>query len=81
MKYLHEQNTREIIEVDIRSKASIGAVLTISLENIQTVIYIVTQYKSKQNQYTVPEDSSKDKLSTAPAAENTTGFIQTANNK
>ena len=81
VKYLHEQDAREIMEVDTRSEAPTGAASTISLENIQTVICTVTRYKSKQNQYTVPEDSSEDELSTAPAAENTTGSIQTANNE
>ena len=71
----------KIIEIDICSEVFTGAALIISLENIQTAICTVTQYKNKRNQYTVPEDSSKDKFSTAPAAEDIIGFIQIANNK
>ena len=49
VKHLHEQNTREIMEIDICSKVSTGTVLTINLKNIQAVICIVTRYKNKQN--------------------------------
>ena len=81
IKYLYKQNIYKIIEIDICNKIFTGAALIISLENIQTAICTVTQYKNKQNQYTVPEDSNKNKFSTAPAAENIIGFIQIANNK
>ena len=81
VKHLHKQNKREIMEVDTRSEVPTGAVSTINLENIQAATCTVTRYKSKRNQYTVPEDSSKDKLSTAPAAEDATGSTQIANNK
>ena len=69
------------MEVDTRSEISTETVSTISLENIQAAICTVTRYKNKQNQYTVPENSSENKFSTASAAENITGSIQTVNNE
>ncbi|RAH66424.1 uncharacterized protein BO66DRAFT_442220 [Aspergillus aculeatinus CBS 121060] len=92
LKQRHEENNQKIIKIDIRSQSpSMGnapaqtatqpaAASVRSLENIQNAVKVVNRYRSqRRNQFTVPDESSDDKLSAlAPDATEPT---ETASNE